>query len=159
MATDIDWNLDPGTLGGPNISGTDPAAAQNDVYGTDVLYTDDVQVSAKGDLATIDGIDNLRRSILRRLLVRPGEYKLNPQYGAGVPSYVKKGQTKANLDELQHAIVDQLSRERRIDKVLAITVSATMFDQQPGIIVSIQVLAIGRNISFEPFSFNSTGTA
>lgn len=159
MPTDIGWPLDPGTLGGPNVGGSDPESAQLDVYGRDILFTDDVQTSPGGDLTTVDGIENLRRSILRRLLVRPGEYKLNPKYGAGVPAYVKKAQTKANLDELKHAIVDQLSRERRVEKVLAVDVEATFFGEQPGVVVSIQVLAIGRNVSFQPFNFTSTGVA
>lgn len=158
MPTDLSWGVSStGTT--PNILGVDTNDAQLDAYGRDILFTDDVQETAKGDLATVDGIENLRRSILRRLSVRPGEYKLNPQYGAGVPAYVKKAQTKANLDELRHAIVDQLSRERRIEKVLECSVEATFYGEQPGIIITLRVLAIGRNVAFQPFTFTAKGVA
>jgi phage baseplate assembly protein W len=142
-----------------SISGIDPNTTTLDSYGRDILFIDDFQITAKGDYATVDGQENLRRAILRRLLVRAGEYKLNPNYGVGVSAYVKKAQTKANLDSLRHAIVDQLSRERRIEKVLSVDVQATFFDSQPGVVIVVRCLAIGRNIEFSPFNFTAKGVA
>lgn len=142
-----------------SISGLDPSATTLDSYGRDVLFVDDFQTTAKGDYATVDAFENLRRAVLRRLLVRPGEYKLNPNYGVGVTTYVKRAQTKANLDLLRHAVVDQLSRERRIEKVLSVDVTATFFGNQPGVIIAVRCLAIGRSVEFSPLSFTVSGVA
>lgn len=151
------WPLDPGTPG-INIQGSNPGDDQLDAYGRDILFTDDLQVTPGGDYATIDGFENLRRAILRRLLVSPNEYKLNPQYGVGVQRYVKKLQTKANLDALKHAIVDNLSRERRLDKILKVGVAETFFGDEPGIVVTVHALALGRDLRFKPFGFTQKGT-
>lgn len=142
------------TYGGIGINTDDVDAS---TYGVDVLFTDDLQVTPKGDYQTITGLENLRRAILRRLIVAPGEYKLNPQYGVGIARFVKKGMTKANLDELRHLIVDNISRERRIDKVAAILVQSTFFDQDPGIVVTVSVIAKGRKQAFQPFNFTAQG--
>lgn len=151
------WPLDPG-IPGLNIQGSDPSADQLDVYGKDLLFTDDLQITAAGDYEIVEGFENLRRAILRRLLVSPNEYKLNPAYGVGIQRYVKKLQTKANLDALRHAIVDNLSRERRLDRVVSVGVGATFFGENPGIVVTVHAVALGRDHRFQPFNFTSLGT-
>lgn len=127
------------------------------VYGTDLMFTDDLLVTSKGDYQEVSGSDNLRRAIMRRLSVAPGEYRLNPNYGVGVGRFVKKLNTKANLDELRHLITDNLSRERRIDKVLEVSVTDTFFGDEPGIVVVVRVQAAGRKQQFQPFNFTQKG--
>jgi len=126
-----------------------------DVYGEDVVFNDDTVLSAKGDYAITQGEDNLRRAVWRRLIVRPGEYKTNPKYGVGVLSFVKKGITKSNMDELRHRIIDNLSLERRINKVLSVEITERMFGDQTGISILIVVQALGRTVRLQPFNFTS----
>lgn len=141
------------SLGGP--PGSDAASVAASVFGKDVMFNEEAVLAPKGDYLTVEGIDNLRRAVWRRLIVRPGEYRLKPHYGVGILTYVKKPITRATIDELTHRIRDNLSRERRIEKVLTVQVVSTFFGTHPGIIVTVQVRAIGRDVTFQPFNFSS----
>jgi phage baseplate assembly protein W len=156
---DISWPLDT-TPSAPNAQGVDPQKARDDIYGTDLLFLDDLQVTAKGDWATVQDVENLRRAIMRRLIVKPGEYRFNPKYGVGIASYVKKPATKALLDQLRHAIVDNISQDRRVEKVLEVTVTSVIITGADGnldtaLSVVVRVQAIGRDVRFQPFTFAS----
>lgn len=64
------------------------------------LWSDDIQVSASGDLSTVDGTTLTQQRIIRRLMTRGfqaqginlpaevGEYIFHPEYGAGVEQRV-----------------------------------------------------------------------
>lgn len=158
LSYDISWPLDPPLA--ESVQNIDPQAARDDVYGTDLLFLDDLKVTSKGDWATVNDVENLRRAILRRLIVKPGEYRFNPKYGVGIGTYVKKRKTKALLDQLQHAIVDNISQDRRVEKVLEVTVSDVVITGADGSLdtalsVVVRVQAIGRDVRFQPFTFAS----
>lgn len=51
-------------------------------------FDQDFQVSATGDLLSIDGSLLGQQRILRRLLTNPGDYIWDLTYGAGLPGYV-----------------------------------------------------------------------
>lgn len=134
------------------------ATADPSVFGTDLLFNRNLVVSAKGDYTEVTGEENLRRAILRRLAVVPGTYKYRPTYGVGLYSFVKKRMTKSLLDQLSHRITDQLSQDRRIDKVLSATVTRETFSDQngnpvPGLSVVVVVQAKGKQLRFQPFNF------
>jgi phage baseplate assembly protein W len=139
--------------GNPPTDAGAPQGSQLAVFGRDLLFTDDVQVGPNGDYVVVDGVENLRRAILRRLVVKPGEYRLRPEYGVGVGTFVKKPMTRATLDELQQRIVDNLSQEKRIDRLLQVIVNPTTYGGYPGLYVDIQAQAFGREVHFEPFTF------
>lgn len=48
----------------------------------------DLQVSATGDLALVDGVTLGEQRVLRRLLTNLQEYIWHPEYGAGLPERV-----------------------------------------------------------------------
>jgi hypothetical protein len=130
----------------------------------DILLSDDLKVNGKGDYVEVSGEENLRRSLLRRLLIRPGEYKLNPTYGVGLASFVKKPFTKANLDDLQHRIVDNISRDRRVDKVDSVKLDTVAQATSNGCVenvlrVTLVVIHKGRQLRFQPFSFSQSSVA
>ena len=127
-----------------------------DIFGEDVLFNTDTILTRKGDYSIVMGEDNLSRSVWRRLVTRPGEYKTNPSYGVGIYSYLKKPTTKSNLDELRHRIIDNLGSERRIDKVLEVDVTEMLFGSDTGIRIVISVQAFGRTQRLKPFNFTST---
>lgn len=143
-------------LGGPppDPLPSDPVA--EDLFGTDLYFDGNLRVDATGDYTEIAGITNLRRAVTRRLTTRPGEYRVNPQYGAGLQDFVKKPRTKATLDDIKQRVIEQLSRERRIDKVIEVTPTYMQYGSDlsnTGLKLLIRVQALGRDIRFQPFNF------
>jgi phage baseplate assembly protein W len=120
--------------------------AQGDAYGVDVFFDGKHRVTPAGDYQEVAGEENLRRSIFRRLITRPGEYRLNPNYGAGVPSYVKKKRSAANLSELTNRVKAQIQRDRRVQKVLGVTITREQYGYDTGIKVVVVVQAFGRTL-------------
>jgi hypothetical protein len=53
-------------------------------------FSADLTQSASGDLLVADGVLESQQRILRRLLTNPGDYIWQPEYGAGLPSYIGK---------------------------------------------------------------------
>jgi hypothetical protein len=129
------------------------AAIEKDIFGVDLLWTNDLKVTPKGDWQEVNGLDNLRRAIYRRLMVKPGEYRLRPTYGVGVGLFVKRAMPKSRLDELRQRIVEQLSREKRIDKIVEVLLTPTTFGHDTGLVIKITVQVGGQIVRFKPFSF------
>lgn len=144
-------------LGGGSPSVTPTLVAQNaigaETFGTDIFFNGSTLISPSGDYTTVSGVENLRRSILRRMITAPGEYKLNPTYGVGLPVYIKKPMTQSNLDQISNRIKDNLSRDPRIDQVITLDVQKTTFNGQTGIQINLVVSASGNNVRFQPFTF------
>lgn len=125
------------------------------VLGTDILFTDDFQVTKGGDYMTVDGIANLRAAVLRRLMTTPGSFRFRPDYGAGLPTYVRKRLTKATKDQLIQTIKRELAKERRITKVLEVTL--TQSETQPMLEVTVRIQALNQEIRWAPFVFVQEG--
>ncbi len=49
----------------------------------------DLQISATGDLALIDGLGRSEQRIIRRLFTNLGAYIWHPEYGASIPDRLK----------------------------------------------------------------------
>ena len=52
------------------------------------IFAQDIEVSAVGDIATVDGTALGQQRVMRRLLTNPGDYIWQPGYGAGLPGLV-----------------------------------------------------------------------
>ena len=52
------------------------------------IFSQDIEVSAVGDIATVDGTALGQQRVMRRLLTNPGDYIWQPGYGAGLPALV-----------------------------------------------------------------------
>jgi phage baseplate assembly protein W len=134
------------------ISARGGATLQDDVelalFGEDLLFTDDLQVTASGDYALVSGMAALRQSILNRLVTAPGEYAVRPDYGVGVRKWVKKRLTRFEQDNLRQTIIEQLGQEDRIEKVNEVTVERDDIGTNTGVKISVRVTAIGREQSF-----------
>lgn len=48
----------------------------------------DLSPGTTGDLSTANGTTRGQQRVLRRLLTNPGDYVFQPNYGAGLPSFV-----------------------------------------------------------------------
>ena len=94
-----------------------PDTIEAALFGEDLLFTDDLQVTASGDYATVEGPDSVSQALLNRLLTAPGEYAPFPDYGVGIRLWIKKRLSRADLDALRAIIVDQASREERIERL------------------------------------------
>lgn len=128
--------------------------AELDFFGSDILFTTDLQITASGDYAEIEGYEALKQAIKIRLMVCPGEYAVQPDFGVGLPLFLKKRATPADLDELRQRIINQLGKEDRIEKVESVTVErADRSADMPGIKILIKVRALGRENAFSFTSF------
>ena len=65
-----------------------------------LYFGSDLSLSATGDLLLADGLDESTQRVLRRLLTNPGDYLWQPEYGAGLPSYIGKPLDQAGLTAL-----------------------------------------------------------
>jgi phage baseplate assembly protein W len=130
--------------------------AQQDLYGKDKFFDGAPQVTSKGDWLTVEHEENLRRGILRRLMTSPGTYRAKPGYGVGVDTFVKKPYTRTVQDELTARIKSQVAQDRRVDKVLEVTVTQEFFGADPGVRIAVVVQAKGKTLRPMQFSFKRT---
>jgi len=141
----------------PASGGTGGTAQLNQVneqlerkLGTDIFFAGYYVISPSGDYATISGIANLIQSIYRRLLTIPGEYAHIPEYGVGVPNYVKRKMTRPVLGDLKRSIIDNLLRDPRIQTIDGIDIEQGTNNIQIG----IRLTAEGQALRFRPFNFS-----
>ncbi len=90
-----------------------------------ILLRDIAQPSlrtAAGDISTVAGVANLRGAIVRRLVAMPGSVVHRPAYGAGLPEFVNRRGTPANRQAVVNRTKQHLAKERRISKVIEISV-------------------------------------
>lgn len=131
-----------------------PNETEIDLFGVDILFDDDVIVTASGDYATVEGSAALKQAIRTRLITTPGEYAIRPDYGCGIALWVKKRMTKAERDNLRQTIIENLSQEERIQKVEEVLVESLTSDNTTGIKVSVRVTALGRENSYTFTTFS-----
>jgi phage baseplate assembly protein W len=87
----------------------------------------DLQTTNSGDLLTVTGTVRGEQRVLRRLLTNPGDYVFEPDYGAGLPSYIGK---TLDIGKLQALCLSQMLLEDAVAKnsaVVKITQSSTDF--------------------------------
>ncbi len=119
------------------------------LLGKDIFFNGDFDVNAAGDFVLLEGLEAVRQSIYRRLMTRPGEFKLRPEYGVGVINFVKKRRIQSTVDQLRQRIVDQLSLDTRIAEVLDVVVEQITDGLKVGIVVRVA----GETLKFRPFLF------
>jgi phenylpyruvate tautomerase PptA (4-oxalocrotonate tautomerase family) len=98
-------------------------SADDQVIGVDLmLKNNDMAVSAKGDLQTVSGSDNMVQAINTKLKTRPGELAAHPSFGLGFPPGQKA--TPDTLLAYKVAVRQLLLSDRRIAAVQQMVVSA-----------------------------------
>ena len=111
---------------------TDPAPAQLGPVGGDDIWLDQVTetgdpeyaMTNNGDWASVSGRDAVQQSLMRRFLTKPGDYLVDPSYGAGLLAAVKSRMRQTDLDAIARRIRQQALADRRVRAVSAVTVSA-----------------------------------
>jgi phage baseplate assembly protein W len=137
-----------------STSVTPPDETAIDLFGVDILFEDDLQVTASGDYATVEGYAALKQAIYIRLITAPGEYAVQPDFGCGITRWVKKRMSKSDRDSLRQTVIEQLSKEERIQKVEEVTVESLTSNNTTGVKVSVRVTALGRENSFAFTTFS-----
>jgi phage baseplate assembly protein W len=132
-----------------NSASTSPAnETEIDFFGVDLLFEDDLRLTASGDYALLEGYEALRQAIRIRLMTAPGEYAIHPDFGCGLSRWVKRRATQAERDSLRQTIIDQLSQEERIQNVEEVVVESFTQGTINGIKILVRVIALGRENSF-----------
>ena len=132
-------------LGGDPVD-LDARAVLLDAYGQDILFLDEFTIGDAGDYTTVEGPDNLRLAILHGFMTTPGDYKLDPSYGAGFPRYLGKPDTQSNRDEMRQAAMDFLLSDDRIQAVDSVDVTSETINGVKLSRVSSIVTAAGRQV-------------
>ena len=114
---------------------------------TDILFTGDYQMTAKGDLQTISDIENLRQAIYLRLITSPGEIIHRPLFGVGIKSFMNRPCNDNNKQRLVNRVRLNILRERRISKIHSITVEWS--DSMALINLKIEAFGTELNLRFE----------
>ena len=76
-----------------------------------------LEVTAAGDWAVVEGRAALRQALIRRILTSPGEWQTLPDYGVGARTFVKSRDTPAAREELEERIRAQFAQETRVRSV------------------------------------------
>lgn len=148
------WTLPAtGLGGGVTVSDTSLDAAFRSLFGLDIWLDvsegnlADRIVTADGDWRLVDGEEAVRQSLLRRTITNPGEWKTKPDYGVGARQFVKQRATQSKADELVTRIRGQYSRDKRVEKVLAVTV-----EWDNGLLrLATATQLLGRTLNNQPF--------
>lgn len=135
-------------------SAASPNETEIDLFGVDILFDEDVQVTASGDYAVVDGYKALEQAIKIRLITTPGEYAVRPDFGVGLTRWLKKRMTKSERDSLRQTIIEQLAQEERIQKVEDVVVESLTSGNTTGVKILVRVTALGRENSFAFTAFS-----
>jgi phage baseplate assembly protein W len=108
----------------------------------------DFEVDASGDLLVVDGVDEVRQRLERRLFTAVNGYVWHPDYGAGLPQKIGSVLSVADIKSI---CLSQLALEASVapSPPAQVTVSADVNDAS---IVTIGILywdaATGVSVSF-----------
>lgn len=157
------WGISPFGGGSSPVVSTTPAdpvpstskildEALSQLFGQDLLHDNDLHLDAASDYLVLDGKAALKQALYHRLLVSPGEFALRPEYGAGLSRLVKRRMSRSELDGIEQRVVEQLSRDDRIDRVVEVKAESFTIGDKPGLKVYVKILVAGEEVRL-PFSF------
>lgn len=125
----------------------------NGFLGKDIAFKSDFVLTASGDLDIIEGLDNLKESLFRRLMTSPGSVVHRPTYGIGIKNYQGALNSFSNQTKITNLIKQQFTEDPRIEQVLGVSFRSE--DDKPdtlNILVRVSVKGYGEDlITFIPF--------
>lgn len=120
---------------------------------TDLLHNGDLRATPSGDIEKISGLLNLKQALFHRLITSPGSLVHRPNYGVGIKNYQNAVNTLDTQRKLATTIVEQFSRDSRINEVSGIRI--TTEDNDPSVvIIYVRIKAAGYDevtLEFKPF--------
>lgn len=113
-------------------------------------WHDDFQVDSTGDLATVDGDDEVRQRLERRLFTAVKGYVWHPDYGAGLPQDIGK---PISITAVKSIVARQLALEATVapfppvqltvtalsNNLSAVHIGIKYWDKQTGATVSFEI--------------------
>lgn len=125
----------------------------NDIYKKDFYFVEDFKLTPSGDISTINGIENVRLSLFRRLLTSKGTLSHRPEYGVGIKDFIGSLNSVANQQTLALRIKEEFESDERVEKVNSIGIRNNKSDQSlVEISVNVKIVGFGENrMTFLPF--------
>lgn len=90
----------------------------------------DLELTADGDLKLVNGSDETRQSIIRRLLTNTGSYIWAPEYGAGLPARIGR---VAREGVIAAIVRSQIALEATVASLPVPKTTVTASDANPGL--------------------------
>ena len=113
-----------------------------ETYGKDIAFKDDFVLTATGDLDVIEGIENVKNALFRRLVTVPGSLVHRPEYGVGITLYQNALNSLDMRRKMALAIREQFSKDPRVESVVGVS-----FDSDDNVIgkvaIKVKVWLIG----------------
>ena len=81
-------------------------------------------VTSSGDWAAVSGREAVQQSLIRRFLTKPGDYRVDPTYGAGLLAAVKKRMRTSDMDDISRRLRQQALADNRVKAVSSLTVES-----------------------------------
>jgi hypothetical protein len=111
-------------------------------------WNDDFQPDSTGDLMTVDGDDEVRQRLERRLFTAVNGYVWHPNYGAGLPQKIG---SVLSVSEIRSVVNSQLALEASVAPFPPVILGVAASPNQPNLItISIQYFdnKANRTVSF-----------
>lgn len=131
------------------------------VLGNDIklnLHTDvtldeqrGVLVSNGRDLDTADGIDNLKQSLIMRILTRKGTLYRHPNYGSTLPDMIGKPISSTLLHDITTEVQRVISTDTRVQSA-EVTESRLSYNS---IFINVSITPIGYDSAFDLYIYRS----
>lgn len=87
------------------------------IYDIDHNFGQDITgLDGNNDLNTVSDLQRSQQRVLRRLMTNPGDYIWEPNYGAGLPSFVGLGLSQDRFDQIKSIITSQIFLEDSVAK-------------------------------------------
>jgi hypothetical protein len=106
-------------------------------------------VTSSGDWASVSGREAVQQSLIRRFLTTPGDYRVNPTYGAGLLAAVKKRMRRSDMDDITRRIRQQALADLRVRAVSSLKVES-LSGAENGIryTITVDLVADGAPLTF-----------
>lgn len=127
--------------------------SQTDVYLKDIAFKSDFVLTASGDLDTIEGLENVKEALMRRLITSPGTVVHRPEYGVGIKDFQNSLNSLEKRRRLAARIAEQFVLDERVESVTGVSVNSD--DNNPGMVsITVRVKLVGydeQQMTFVPF--------
>jgi len=117
----------------------------NEALLKDIKHVKDYVIrDGTGDLDTIEGLDNMKQALLRRLITEKGAIIHRPDYGVGLKQFQNAPNRLDDRRQLALRINEQFLEDDRVQEVLGVQVnSEDLTPDQVTIVVRVLVVGYG----------------
>lgn len=137
------------------VAATEALDARRQLYGKDLDWRlGALAVTGTGDWLTVEGVEALRQSVLRRLGTPVNGWATRPGYGVGIDEFIEEEMTQTRFAEMVNRIRSSLVQDPRIDEVSAVQIG----EDGEVFVLRVSIKAKGKPITFGDFRFHESET-